>query len=55
MRIDRPRAFMTHDKDRPRVVVAIDDGLTGWGECYNHGPDKALIPMLEYLFTFLHN
>jgi galactonate dehydratase len=57
MRIDRLRAFMTHDKDRPRVVVAIDtdDGLTGWGECYNHGPDKALVPLLEYLFHFLHN
>ena len=56
MRIDRLRAFMTHDKDRPRVVVAIDtdDGLTGWGECYNHGPDKALIPLLEYLFNFIH-
>ncbi len=52
MKIDRLRAFMTRDKDRPRVVVAIDtdDGLTGWGECYNHGPDKALLPLLEYLF-----
>lgn len=57
MRIDRLRAFMTHDKDRPRLVVAIDtdDGVTGWGECYNHGPDRALVPLLEYLFTFLHN
>ncbi len=57
MRIDRLRAFMTHDKDRPRLVIAIDtdDGLTGWGECYNHGPDKALLPLLEYLFTFIHN
>jgi galactonate dehydratase len=55
MKIDRLRAFMTRDKDRPRVVVAIDtdDGLTGWGECYNHGPDKALIPLLDYLMTFL--
>ena len=56
MRIDRLRAFMTRDKDRPRVVVAIDtdDGLTGWGECYNHGPDRALPPLLEYLFGFIH-
>lgn len=55
MKIDRMRAFMTRDKDRPRVVVAIDtdDGLTGWGECYNHGPDKALPPLLDYLMTFL--
>src|SRR5258708_22351880 len=55
MRIERLRAFMTRDKDRPRVVVAIDtdDGLTGWGECYNHGPDKALPPILDYLFELI--
>ncbi len=46
---------MTRDKDRPRVIVAIDtdDGLTGWGECYNHGPDQALPPLLDYLFHFI--
>jgi galactonate dehydratase len=56
MKIDRLRVYMSRDKDRPRVVVAIDtdDGLTGWGECYNHGPDKALPPLLDYLFTFIH-
>lgn len=55
MKIDRLRAFMTRDKDRPRVVVAVDtdDGVTGWGECYNHGPDKALLPLLDYLFEFI--
>ena len=55
MKIDRLRAFMTRDKDRPRVIVAIDtdDGLTGFGECYNHGPDKALLPLLDYFATFL--
>ncbi len=55
MKIDRLRVFMSRDKDRPRVVVAMDtdDGITGWGECYNHGPDKALFPLLEYLVTFL--
>lgn len=47
---------MARDKDRPRVIVAIDtdDGLTGWGECYNHGPDRALPPLLEYLFGLIH-
>jgi len=52
MRIDRLRCFMVRDKDRPRLVIAIDtdDGLTGWGECYNHGPDRALTPLLEYFF-----
>ncbi|WP_047459044.1 galactarate dehydratase [Rhizobium rhizogenes] len=55
MKIDRMRVFMTRDKDRPRVIVALDtdDGLTGWGECYNHGPDKALPPILDYLYGFL--
>lgn len=33
MKIDRMRVFVTRDKDRPRVIVALDtdDGLTGWG------------------------
>ncbi|AIC30788.1 galactonate dehydratase protein (plasmid) [Rhizobium etli bv. mimosae str. IE4771] len=55
MKIDRMRVFMTRDKDRPRVIVALDtdDGLTGWGECYNHGPDQALPPLLDYLCGFL--
>ena len=52
MKITRLRSFMTRDRDRPRVVVALDtdDGITGWGECYDHGPDRALPPLLEYLF-----
>ncbi len=55
MKIDRMRVFMTRDKDRPRVIVALDtdDGLTGWGECYNHGPDRALPPLLDYLYGFI--
>ena len=55
MKIERLRAFMSRDKDRPRLVVAIDtdNGITGWGECYNHGPDKALPPLLDYLFGFI--
>ncbi|MBI1172884.1 mandelate racemase/muconate lactonizing enzyme family protein [bacterium] len=52
MKITGLRSFMTRDIDRPRVLVAIDtdEGVTGWGECYNHGPDKALPPLLDYLF-----
>jgi galactonate dehydratase len=52
MRITGLRSFMTRDRDRPRVIVALDtdEGITGWGECYNHGPDKALPPLLDYLF-----
>ena len=52
MKIVGLRSFMTRDANRPRVIVAIDtdEGITGWGECYNHGPDRALAPTLEYYF-----
>jgi galactonate dehydratase len=52
MRITRLRSYMSRDANRPRVLVAIDtdEGITGWGECYNHGPDRALPPLLDYLY-----
>lgn len=52
MKITGLRSFMTRDRDRPRVIVAVDtdEGITGWGECYNHGPDRALPPLLDFLF-----
>ncbi|MGR6430290.1 mandelate racemase/muconate lactonizing enzyme family protein [Rhizobium sp. PAMB 3174] len=52
MKITGLRSFMSCDRDRPRVLVAIDtdEGITGWGECYNHGPDRALPPLLDYLY-----
>ena len=52
MKITGLRSFMARDRDRPRVLVAIDtdEGITGWGECYNHGPDRALPPLLDYLY-----
>src|SRR3978361_153676 len=52
MRITGLRSYMSNDDKRPRVIVAIDtdEGITGWGECYNHGPDRALAPILDYLF-----
>jgi galactonate dehydratase len=55
MKMDRLRVFMTRDGDRPRVLLAIDtdDGLTGWGECYNHGPDAALPALIDYLAGFI--
>lgn len=42
---------MARDGLRPRVIVAVDTdaGVTGWGEAYNHGPDRALAPVLDYL------
>ncbi len=55
MKITGLRTFMTRDITRPRVLVAIDtdEGITGWGECYNHGPDKALSPLLDYLYLHI--
>lgn len=55
MKIDRLRVFMSRDKNRPRVILAMDtdEGITGWGECYNHGPDLALFPLFDYLINFL--
>ncbi len=43
---------MTRVDERPRLLVAIDTdaGITGWGEAYNHGPDRALAPLLDWLF-----
>ena len=39
MKITGLRSFMSRDGNRPRVLVALDtdEGITGWGECYNHG------------------
>src|SRR5690625_4986183 len=41
--------------DRPRLLVRIatDKGISGWGEAYNHGPDYALVPTIEYMFRFI--
>lgn len=52
MKVTGLRSFMSCDRDRPRVIVAIDtdEGVTGWGECYNHGPDRALPPILDYFY-----
>ena len=42
---------MARDGLRPRVIVAVDtdEGITGWGEAFNHGPDRALAPVLDYV------
>lgn len=47
--------FMQRVGNRPRLLVRIDTdkGISGWGEAYNHGPDRALIPLIDYLFTFI--
>jgi galactonate dehydratase len=55
MKITGLRSFMQRVDNRPRLLVAIDtdEGITGWGEAYNHGPDRALPPLLDYLFEQL--
>jgi galactonate dehydratase len=52
MKIDRLDTFLQRVGDRPRVLVKIttDDGVAGWSEVYNHGPDLAFPPLLDYLF-----
>jgi galactonate dehydratase len=46
------KTYMQRVENRPRLLVKIetDEGISGWGEAYNHGPDRALSPLLEYLF-----
>ncbi|MAT88540.1 MAG: isomerase [Aestuariivita sp.] len=52
MKIIGLRSYMSRDGNRPRVLVAVDtnEGITGWAECYNHGPDRSLPPLLDYLY-----
>lgn len=52
MRITGLRMFMQRVDERPRLLIRLDtdEGVSGWGECYNHGPDQALPPLLDYLF-----
>ncbi|MEU8569237.1 mandelate racemase/muconate lactonizing enzyme family protein [Streptomyces pathocidini] len=52
MKIQSLHTYLQRVGDRPRVLVKItaEDGTAGWAECYNHGPDLAFPPLLEYLF-----
>lgn len=47
--------FMQRVGDRPRLLVRVDTDkqISGWGEAYNHGPDHALPPVLDYMFKFI--
>ncbi|WP_108723828.1 mandelate racemase/muconate lactonizing enzyme family protein [Cellulomonas timonensis] len=47
--------YMQRVGNRPRLLVRIDTdaGISGWGEAYNHGPDRALPPLLDYLFDII--
>ena len=52
MKITGLKTFMQRVGNRPRLLVKIEanEGIAGWGEAYNHGPDYALPPLLEYLY-----
>ena len=53
MKVTSLTTYMQRVDERPRLLVKIgtDEGIVGWGEAYNHGPDRALPPLLDYLFT----
>lgn len=53
MKITGFEGFLTRVGNRPRVLVRVDtdEGISGWGEAYNHGPDEALFPVFEYMFA----
>ncbi len=52
MHITGFKTYMQRVDDRPRLLLKIEtsEGISGWGECYNHGPDWALPPLFDYLF-----
>ena len=55
MKITALKTFMTRDENRPRALVKVetDEGLHGWGEAYNHGPDLAIKPVVDYIFEMI--
>ena len=50
MRIERLETFLQRVGDRPRVLLKLttDDGIEGWAELYNHGPDLSYPAIMEY-------
>lgn len=55
MKITALKSVMTRDRNRPRVLLKVetDEGLYGWGEVYNHGPDLAIPPVIDYIFELV--
>lgn len=55
LKITAVRTYFQRVEERPRVLVGVetDAGITGWGEAYNHGPDRAYASILEYLLPLL--
>jgi len=55
MKITSIKTYMTRDGGRPRALIKVetDEGLYGWGEAYNHGPDLAIEPTIDYIFEMI--
>jgi galactonate dehydratase len=55
MKITAIKSYMTCFGNRPRVLVKIetDEGIYGWGEAYNHGPDRSIPPIVDYIFEMI--
>lgn len=55
MKITAIKSYMTRCGQRPRVLVKVetDDDICGWGEAYNHGPDRSIPPIVDYIFTMI--
>ncbi|MFT5367827.1 MAG: galactonate dehydratase [Candidatus Latescibacterota bacterium] len=55
MKITALKSVMTRDRNRPRVLLKVetDEGVYGWGEVYNHGPDLAIPPVVDYIFELI--
>jgi galactonate dehydratase len=55
MKITAIKSYMTRFGSRPRVLVKIetDEGIYGWGEAYNHGPDRSIPPIVDYIFEMI--
>jgi galactonate dehydratase len=50
-KIDRLTTYLQRVGDRPRVLLRITthDGIDGWAEIYNHGPDLAYPAIIEFI------
>lgn len=55
MKITALKTVMTRDRNRPRALIKVetDEGIYGWGEAYNHGPDLAIAPVVDYIFELV--
>ncbi len=55
MKIIALKTVMTRTGNRPRALVKVetDEGISGWGEAYSHGPDLAIAPVVDYIFELI--